>query len=58
VGDREPVGVGKRAASVGFREAVLEYFGFLVAEMGFLGPEFHHGGAFFYSPQVSIEVLY
>jgi hypothetical protein len=50
--------IGKRADSVGFRETVKEYFGFLVTEAGFLGPEIQSDRAFYYSPEVSIEVVY
>lgn len=45
------------AESEAFRQGVLEHFGFLVSEFSFVGPELHRFGAFFYAPEVSIELV-
>lgn len=45
------------AESKVFRESVLEHFDFLVSEFGFVGPELHRFGAFFYAPEISIELV-
>lgn len=41
-----------------FRDEVVRAFGFLRSADDFIGPEFHEHGAFFYSPRVSVEILY
>jgi hypothetical protein len=45
------------AESKVFRESVLEHFDFLVSEFGFVGPELHRFGAFFYAPEISVELV-
>jgi hypothetical protein len=45
------------AESQVFRDAVLEHFDFLVTDLDFVGPELHRFGAFYYSPEISIEIV-
>ena len=40
-----------------FPAAAEAYFDFLTAEAGFVGPERQEDGAYFYSPDFSVEVL-
>lgn len=45
------------ARSESFRGHVMQFFGFLVDEFAFVGPELHPYGASFHSPDLTIDLL-
>jgi hypothetical protein len=54
----KPPRPGHRARSAWLSDRVEAAFRFLVAEYGFFGPEVHDQGLTYYSPIVSIEIVY